>query len=73
MRADGTQLRQLTKLPGNSFNASWSPDGKRIVFARHASQSDTADVWVMSANGQKLRRLTHTPALNAARPDWQRR
>jgi Tol biopolymer transport system component len=33
IRSDGTQLRRLTRWPGNEGHPSWSPDGERIVFA----------------------------------------
>jgi Tol biopolymer transport system component len=73
MLADGSRVRQLTHLPGNSYNASWSPDDKKIVFARQGSRGPTGDVWVMNVNGKALRRLTSTPGLDAHHPDWQSR
>jgi TolB protein len=35
---------------------SWSPDGKRIAFARRSNSA--GDVWVVDANGRHVRRLT---------------
>jgi Tol biopolymer transport system component len=32
LRPDGSQLREITKGPVNSGFASWSPDGKRLVY-----------------------------------------
>lgn len=46
IRADGTGFRELTTGEGNSGFASWSPDGKRLVYR------------VKSAAGEGLRILT---------------
>src|ERR1041385_7062654 len=32
MNADGTNVQQLTKNPGQEFDPMWSPDGKQIVY-----------------------------------------
>jgi TolB protein len=73
MRPDGSHVRQITHLPGNSYNGAWSPDGKKIAFARHARRSPTGDIWTMNANGTGLRQLTNAPSLDSHHPDWQRR
>jgi Tol biopolymer transport system component len=62
--------RQLTHLPGNSYNGAWSPDGKRIVFARNRAVGPAGDIYTMNADGTNLRRLTHRPMLDAHQPDW---
>ena len=70
IRPDGEGLRQLTHLPGNSGDARWSPDGRKIVFSRNVTQGPTSDVYTMNANGTNVRRLTNTPELDAHKPDW---
>jgi TolB protein len=78
--SDGGGLAALTSCaaygPGcfNAF-ASWSPDGRRIVFV-HADDSDAdgnvinEQVWVMNANGSNQHPLTSTAAQHDQTPDW---
>jgi TolB protein len=41
MRADGTELRRLTRFDGLESWPAWHPDGKQLVVARNrAGQSD---------------------------------
>ena len=73
MDADGSNVRRLTDAPGEDGWPAWSPDGARIVFASardDCTVSDAPDclstgdigpwidVWMMSANGSHLRRVT---------------
>jgi Tol biopolymer transport system component len=67
---DGGRLRQLTHLPGNSYDAGWSPDGKKIVLARNRAVGPEGDIYTINADGTNLRRLTHAPELDAHMPDW---
>lgn len=60
MRADGSQRRRLTALPGYSAKyPRWSPDGRHIVFSTesHADPTDR-DIYVMCANGTGTTRVT---------------
>jgi TolB protein len=54
---DGTDLRRLTNNSTPDFDPAWSPDGKRIAFAR-AGQSGT-DIFMMDADGTNVVQLTH--------------
>jgi len=47
------------KIPNSSdiAYASWSPDGKRIVF--HAKKNNNSDIYVMDLDGSNLKRLTY--------------
>jgi TolB protein len=60
IRADGKAQKQLTKAQKqlthvDSYNPSWSPDGRRIAF------DDGGDLYVIKADGSGLHRLTSTP------------
>jgi len=67
-------LRQLTKGDYDYEAPSWSPDGERLVFvADRSAERDRrrgyGDVWVMSASGGRLQRLTRGVG-NAALPSF---
>jgi TolB protein len=74
MRADGSHVRRLTRLPARkagAFFASYSPDGRRIVMSsdeRRQIGSDALDLFVMDADGTNRRRIVSSqPGLV---PDW---
>lgn len=56
IRPDGTGRTRLTHAPDESLNASWSPDGKQIVFERDYAHH--AGVMLMRADGSNVRGLT---------------
>src|SRR5262249_12493633 len=63
MSAQGGDLRQLTRAgepPGGHASPSWSPDGKRIVFA--AADSFARGVWTISVTGGGLQRFLDSGA-----------
>lgn len=63
MDADGSNQTNLTSAPGYDTRASFSPDGKRIVFAsnRGSNSRDNFDLYVMNADGSNVVRLTNDP------------
>ena len=72
MRADGTQLEQLThvRYPHNAFFAAPSPSGSRIVYDddRAYPAIDGGDVFVMRADGSGRHRIVTGPPIGD--PDW---
>jgi Tol biopolymer transport system component len=56
-RADGSDLRQLTRTPGYDAEATVSPDGRRIVFT--SVRDGDLELYSMKLDGSDLRRLTH--------------
>jgi Tol biopolymer transport system component len=67
---DGTGLRQVTHVSADTLllSASFSPDGRRIVYAQ-SGQGGAPDIFTMNANGGGRRQVTRTPKWDSA-PDW---
>jgi Tol biopolymer transport system component len=83
MNADGsglTSLTNLTTLGAACFQASWSPDGSKVVFASSraldgsdaANANSTFNIWVMNADGSSAKPLTKFTAngANNTAPAW---
>ncbi len=67
VRADGTELTQLTADASNNFMPDWSPDGERIVFVSERDRN--REIYVMNADGSNPVRLTDNIA-DEQRPRW---
>jgi hypothetical protein len=65
MKADGTELKQLTDERGYDGGPFFSPDGKRICW-RHFMSTDTAEIMTMNVDGTDKRQLTRINALSWA-------
>jgi TolB protein len=77
MDADGSNVHKLTQLrrPTSSEDGEpvWSPDGKRIAFARLNSTAKPVDgraVFVINADGTGLRQVTPWRLKAGHHPDW---
>ena len=76
MRRDGSHLRQLTHATGGGGPAfaSYSPDGRQIVFTSDQLRGpdfDRADLFVMNADGTQGHRIAEGQP-NAVGGDWSR-
>ncbi len=67
---NGTGLKRLTntKQDIDMLSASYSPDGRSIVFSQ-TGKGGLPDLWVMRADGTKVRQLTRSAKWDSA-PDW---
>jgi dipeptidyl aminopeptidase/acylaminoacyl peptidase len=72
-RADGTFLRNLTpNSEGDDAAASWSPDGRKILFNRGFGDPELPiwDLFTMDADGSNQRDLTRTPEFVEWESNW---
>lgn len=58
---DGGNLQRLTDSKGYDAEASWSADGKRIVFCSNRGGEKNLELYVMDADGKNVRQLTKAP------------
>ena len=63
------EARQLTHLPGGAAEPTWSPDGSQITFAGATSKGRDSDIFVMQADGTRVRLVARTDRYDR-RPDW---
>ncbi len=66
MNADGSNVRQLTNVPGYDGGTFWSPDGKRIIWRRFSEDGARAEVYTMNADGTDQRKITNVGAMSWA-------
>ena len=66
MKADGSEVRQLTSAPGYDGGPFFSPDGKRICWRRFTPNGALAEVWTMNVDGTDQRQLTRLGAMSWA-------
>lgn len=60
------EIRRLTQDQGNNEEPSFSPDGSMIAFT--STREGTSQLWVMSADGQRQRRITKAGGYST--PTW---
>jgi hypothetical protein len=71
LRADGSELGQLTRGKAADQAPVFSPNGRRIVFVR-ASKPNESALWVMNADGSGQRKLASSGATPSWSPDSRR-
>jgi TolB protein len=68
MNADGSGIRQVTKLSRVSGLPSWSPDGKRIAFQSNAG-GGRYEIYTIGVDGRGLRQVTQSK-IDVIQPAW---
>ena len=62
--ADGSAEHPLLSTPGFDYHASWSADGRWVVFTSERAGLGQADIYRVRTDGTALERLTDNPALD---------
>lgn len=70
MNPDGSGVTRLTSDPSGDGMASWSPDGKQIVFVSDRHDANF-EIYVMNADGTGVTRLTNSSGVDAY-PSWSK-
>jgi dipeptidyl aminopeptidase/acylaminoacyl peptidase len=66
----GTPPRQLTHTKGAESGATWSPDGKRLLFSAKRESDEVAQIYLLDlATGGEAERITNL-AMGAKNPKW---
>lgn len=68
---DGTGYRKLTDNDWMDFQPRWKPDGSEILFISTGGRKTGTEVYIMKPDGNVTKRLTGTPVLSEADPDWK--
>lgn len=60
MDREGKNMRQVTKLEGANFAPSWTPDGKRLIFASNHldPKGRNFDIFMINVDGTGLEQIT---------------
>ena len=66
MKADGSEVKQLTTHLGYDGGPFFSPDNKKIVWRRFAANGATAEIFIMNIDGSDEKQLTHTNSMSWA-------
>lgn len=67
MRSNGSEKRQITKLPGASFAPSFYPDSHRIIFSSNYEHptSSQFELYAVDRDGRNLEQITFAGGFNA--------
>lgn len=66
MKADGSQVRQLTTARGYDGGPFFSPDGKKITWRRFAPNGQSAEIYTMNVDGTEQKAVTNLKAMSWA-------
>ncbi len=66
MKADGSDVRRLTKTPGYDGGPFFSADGEKIVWRRFGEDGHSAEVFIANRDGTDVRQITELGAMSWA-------
>jgi Tol biopolymer transport system component len=58
MRADGSDVKRLTDVPGYDGGPFFSPNGKRLCWRRFTPDGNVAEIWTMNIDGSDQKQIT---------------
>ncbi|KEF08450.1 MULTISPECIES: TolB family protein [Streptomyces] len=70
MNADGSGVRKLTTVAGEHTDASWSPDGRSVVFSSTTGGLALPKIFVMPVSGGAPVQVTRDPGTYDGAPSW---
>src|SRR5258708_5717983 len=69
MNTNGNNQRRLT-MGGNANHATWSPDGKSIIFSLKPDGAQKNQLYIMRADGSKRQLMATDSSLDIYSPSW---
>jgi Tol biopolymer transport system component len=69
-RADGTEIRRITDIPGYEYQPNWSSDGTKLLLRVDDESGASGGVWSVNADGSSPVDLTRRAGVVGGDPDW---
>jgi Tol biopolymer transport system component len=66
MKADGTEVKQLTDVKGYDGGPFFSADGKKITWRRFSSDGRSAEIYTMNVDGSEQKPITQLKSMSWA-------
>jgi Tol biopolymer transport system component len=67
--ADGSDVRQITDMPGANWAPFFHPDGERVLFSSNFHTLDEGgrefDIFMVDLNGENIEQITHSGTFDA--------
>jgi len=70
MAPDGTDIRNVTNDPADDTDASWSPDGRWIVYSSDYGGLSKPNIFIIPATGGQPVRVTQSATTADGAPSW---
>jgi len=70
MAPNGSDIRQITTTPSDDTDASWSPDGRWIVYSSDYGGLTAPNIFVISADGGEPIRITYDETHGDGAASW---